>query len=48
MTVHGGDRHEPPCSHLQRYDVLCGVLLLVDDDAPVHQDVVKQEELSVK
>ena len=32
-------------SHLQGDDVLCCVFLLVDDDAPVHEDVIKQEEL---
>ena len=26
--------------------MLCGVFLLVDDDAPVHEDVIEQEELS--
>ena len=31
--------------HLQGDDVLCCVFLLVDDDAPVHEDVIEQEEL---
>ena len=32
-------------SDLKRDDVLRGVFLLVDDDAPVHEDVVEEEEL---
>ena len=42
LSVH----HKVRESHLQGDDVLCCVFLLVDDDAPVHQDVIEQEELT--
>ena len=33
-------------SYLQWDDVLCGIFLLINDDVPVHEDIIEQEELT--
>ena len=32
-------------SYLQWNDVLCCIFLLINDDVPVHEDIIEQEEL---
>ena len=32
-------------SYLQWYDVLRRIFLLINDDVPVHQDIIEQKEL---